>query len=193
MKKVHHLVSWVGLKRFLVDLFGQSPGACVLLLWASLFVLPTVVSVLILPQSLVVPIWFATGTAVMLLLMCCHSHRWCVRLIEAVVPNAIPVKIMDFEGDTVHTVVFGSFGKPLRGFTYWYFCIGPVQLMPNGLVKSGYQYFWQPLHTDLACEMALAWDLPSWNKLTRMNMHERDNCRQMLMDQAKLMYEQFDI
>ena len=193
----HHLPqldSRAGFKEFLADVINQlSPSGAVSVVWILAFVLPCAIWMVLDPTNLWILVWFAVGMLLMMLLVGCQNQRWLVMLASWVIPKTVPVRVMDFEGETVYTLVYGEFGRTLRGHSCWYFCIGPIELLPNGLVRRSYQYFWQPLRHQQACEMALAWDLPSFESLAKMNSGDRINCRQALVQQAKFMHEQFDI
>jgi hypothetical protein len=81
----------------------------------------------------------------------------------------------------------------MTSHSYWAFEIGPIKLLPNGVVGNGYQYFWEPLDRQQAACMALTWDRPSWNQLANMGNSERDQCRQEALRQAKFLYEQHHV
>ena len=115
----------------------------------------------------------------LLLLLCSLSwckHQWFVRLVCWFETDAYPVQLMDFEGGVVNTIAWGEWGRVLRSYTYYFHSIGPITLLPNGLVKESYHYFWRPLDSQLEIEMRLNWDtIVDWNRARLMDLNERRN------------------
>ena len=124
----------------------------------------------------------------LLLLLCSLSwckHQWFVRLVCWFEKDAYPVQLMDFEGGVVNTIAWGEWARPLSSYTYYFHRIGPIVLLPNGLVKESYHFFWRPLDSELEIEMRLTWDtIVDWDGALVMDLNQRRNLLNTVQKQS---------
>ena len=113
------------------------------------------------------------------------NHQWFVRLVCWFETNAYPVQLMDFEGGVVNTIARGEWAQPLSSYTYYFHRIGPIVLLPNGLVKESYHFFWRPLDSELEIEMRLTWDtIVDWDGALVMDLNQRRNLLNTVQKQS---------
>lgn len=108
-------------------------------------------------------------------------------MLSWLIPHTQVVLTMHHDGDTRFALAYGEPGHILTAHVFWLGEIGDIQLYPNGYVHgSGYVYFWEPVNKDAQIQMHLTYDCMDWQKLQHMTWSDRDDYRQQLKTQIKL-------
>lgn len=115
--------------------------------------------------------------AAALLMTVLQNKRWMVMISSMFIPGAVPVEMVDFEGDIYYAIARRKDDGTLVAHAYWFTRLGKCILRGDGRIDDSseicYMCFWLPLEARSRVFHIMVNDLPDFSGLALYDRTQR--------------------